>query len=477
MTKAPVKLFVFDEDGNAAEILMKDYKKQIVEELKVKPYEGTEAILKPLEIVDTIITLKCAAIPADLPEELSNYTKLEKRIINDLDAHEKHVKSVKEAAEGEAAKKKAEKEAAKKKEEEALALAEKRQGVLQAGISSGFEAAEGQFIEELNNLKGSLPSGVKLTAKKDGNGIGVVLEKGIKEEDLGNALGQLMGRQDSSAFMANSLQFVIGDLLNASVEMGIYASGIKGGQAISKFLMETSGKSIVGRMIESYGRMARRVPTELRNPRVDPTAYLCVSDAKVPAKKDGEDDKAYEKRKKEFEANRKEVLKKLAKGEVTKRKEVVPLVEELAYNAGTKERPDPNVVKMTTKDWLDQYFHCNIAIRKLLGKHTEGVVTYVSKSGKLYELDKEQLTTMRDEAESNLCNIYGYDEAVFDGKRIIEKQVLTGKNKETKENIYRTDKVEEKAYPATWFAVDESEETEAPEKPEGGDKPEGGEEE
>jgi len=474
MNKPPVKLFVFDEDGNAAELLMKEYKKLIVDELKVKPYEGENSILKPLEIVDTIVTLKCAAIPGDLPEELSDYTKLEKRIVKDLEAHEKHVKSIKEAAEGEASKKKAEKEAAKKKEEEALALAEKRQGVMMSGVVSGMDSSSKQFLSELSTLKSSLPKGVNLGVKKDGSGIGISLDSDVSEADLGNALGQLIGRQDQSTFMSNSLQFVIGDLLNASVEMGIYASGIKGGAAISKFLMESTGKSIVGRMIESYGRMAKRVPTELRNPRVDPTAYLCVSDAKIPAKAEGEDTKAYEKRKKEFEADRKEVLKKLAKGEVTKRKEVVPLVEELAYKAGTKERPDPTVVKMTTKDWMDQFFHSAVAIRKLVGKHSEGVATYASKSGKLYELTKDQLIAMRDEAESNLCNIFGYDEAVFAGKRIEEKQVLTGKNKETKENIYRIDKVEVKAYAPTWFEVDESEEPEAPET---SDKSEGGEEE
>jgi hypothetical protein len=155
--------------------------------------------------------------------------------------------------------------------------------------------------------------------------------------------------------------------------------------------------------------MAERTPIALRNPKADPTAYLAISSMAMPKKASNETDDGFKARTEEFIKDRTEIQAKLGNGEVSKRKDVLPLVDSALIKHGLRQAPSTEVTVSLTEN-LKSFFHASFGLDDLLNVHSEGIAQY-GHGGQVYSLTKDQLETIRDEAFDNLVLTYYSDKA------------------------------------------------------------------
>jgi len=428
-----------DENGEIGELCKKDYLKAIVKEMEVKAYQDERVgIVDPIKIVSTIFT--AAAKGAEQAEQLTDdYQEVIDRITEDVEFTTKTLEERKTAAADEkaAAKKQKEEEKAKK-EKDAAELAERQTGFV-AAVSEGADKAAEQFMGELEALKENLPESVAIA--RDGDGYGINLKEGASDEDLGSAIGYFIGTSENSQFLANQIQWFIGDLAGAAVAKGLYKTALEASKCISTFLAEKGTRMAPG-AIDTYRRMSDRTEVSLRNPKADPTAYLELSRMKRPKKGDKETKEAFAGRQEEFEKDIKEVQQKLSDGEILQRKEILPAAQEIKYKHGIEERPDPNEVTVSATDMLKIVVFGQIFLEEAVGNYTdeEGVV----QEGKLCFIDPKnptdkvwvtatEMEAKVEEAKSNLMNIF------LKGKKFSVEEVLQGFRKEEKDVPVGTD--------------------------------------
>lgn len=427
----------------------------IVEEHGVEPYTHDEntPTVQPKQIVESLLTK--AEAGAGNPDETPQYQEVYDALEEIVTFTANKLEAEKESKEKEAAEKKAAKEAEKKAKEEAKAAIVARREAFLAKAQEGASHAQEDFIQDLQNLKDGLGDGIKINVNEDGT-FGATFDEGVTEVALASGIGYLLSRQESSTFLNNSLQFIIGDVALKAVETKLFPSMIQCGKALSSQLA-TVGITLHGRNVENYSRMAARVPMELRNAKVDPTAYLEVARAGAPQiprkKEDNETDESFKKRvaeanakKDAFEADRGEVIKLLKQGyyeteveieddngeittekkkvELKSKSDVAPLLEEVQVKHGLKEVKDPN--KKTASDYANAYFHADFALEYLLGIHEKDTVVYAAVDGKgTVSVTKQQLMDTKEEAKNNLINMkYDRLDEILKGVEIKEVTVM-----------------------------------------------------
>ena len=397
------KLIIANETGETGELSRADYIKHIVKTQEVKPYTNEETGETPADkVVLHILKAKEGGTDVD-PAIEGEYSELVALIEADV-ARTSGAKADK-AKQKEEEKAKKEKEKKEREEAEAAKKAELAltQSVFAEKVAIGANLAEQEFAEEMKALKDSLPDGAKVVAH--GSGYGIEFASDATKETIGQALGYLMQKADNSSFVGNQLHFWVGDTIGVAVARGIYATAKEAAGSIAKLLSEKSGKTIEAPSLDQYKRMAERTPVEFRNPKADPTAYLALSSMKAPRKDEAgkETDENYKKRLEAFEADRAAVQKQLAVGELTKRKEVMPLVNELLVKHGMRQAADPNAPVISLSQNLQIVFHASFALENLLGAHKENIVIY--KDGdKLVEVTKKELEDLKEQAMGNLMN-------------------------------------------------------------------------
>jgi ribosomal protein S10 len=221
-----------------------------------------------------------------------------------------------------------------------------------------------------------------------------------------------------------------------------------------------SGKNIEAASLDQYKRMAERTPIEYRNPKADPTAYLAISTAKAPRKEEKEDQKAFDARLAKFEADREELQKKLAVGELVKRKEIVPLVNEMLVKHGMKEAIDPNAAPaISISQQFALFFHATFALEELLSVHKDGLIIY-KEGADLIEVTKEEMEAKLASAKANLVNaLYSSEKLgltpadyIKGYKETIAKVEVT-KDADGKP-VYEDTKVKNFVYPLPFFEVE-----------------------
>lgn len=460
------KVIIENENGETAEVAIADYKKHIIKEHGVKEIESPQGPVPADKIVDHIVKSITQGKEVDetIASELPDLVSL-------ITADIERTKNSKVDKKAEAAKKKAEKEAAKKEEEEKkaaeAAVIQQKQENFVSNVAAGADLAEGEFASEVLQIKESLPSGITVSQK--GTGYALEIGEGVTQETIGQTMGYLAQKSINSQFIGNQLYFWLGDITSATVEKGIYATAKDAAKAIAKLLLDKFGKRLPVENIEAFKRMSERTPVELRNPRADVSAYLEVSKIKVPRKGDNEKEEAYEKRLKKFEKDRKGLQEKLSKGEVTKNKDIKPLVNELAYAHGLKERPSGEK-EITLAQRLMTFFHASVALNELVGVHKDHQDAAVYAEGeRLYPVSREELERIRDEAYANAVNVLYTSKTLapkdfFRGYSEKTVEVEVGKDQDGKP-IKQPNKTKSPAYPLPFFDIPEEEESEADETP------------
>lgn len=452
-----------DSEGNDVTLEIKNYVEFLVTELKVKDIETDGQGVTPAKsavayVVDTIV-VKGKDLDPEIEEKLSEVVA---RVKKDASYTTQNLQSEKDKAATEKAEAAAKKEQEKKEKEEKAAALATTQKEFVSSINTGYDQALKEFKADVDALKEGLPEGI--TIENTGNGYGVSLAPGTSKDAVGVALGYFIGKSEGNKAMGNQLQFFAGDLANQSVAEGIYSDMKSAAKGISEQLEKEYGKKLAPASIESYTRLASRTPLGLRNPEADTTAYLELSRIKKPKQQDKEEKPAFEARKEKLEKGIAEIQERLGKGEIRNRKDVLPLIQELEYTAGLKERPDPNAVKpTTTTTYLKNFFLATIGIEKLDGVHgVKGEVKYLDEDGKtIHTASVGDLERLREEASLNLLNTF------YEGKNVTPKDYLRGYVSEEKDEAIGTNPdgkaitekkiVKTPVYPPIFFEIEKDE--------------------
>ncbi len=455
------KIRIQDEAGEVADVPRAEYIKLIVKTHEVKSFESDETGSTPADKV-VLHILKCVEDGKDVdPAIQGQYADLIKVIEEDckrtVDSKADKKKEAEEAkAKKEADKKAAEETETKKKEELALG-----QQVFVDRVAAGALLAKEEFEAELTTLRESLPEGAKIV--QHGAGFGVEFSSDATKETIGQTLGYALQKADNSSFIGNQLHFWVGDIIGVAVARNLFATAKEAATYIAKILSEKQGKAIEAPSLDQYKRMAERTPIEFRNPKADPTAYLAISTMKEPKKGEKETDESYKARKESFESDRAELQKKLATGDLSKRKEVVPIVNELLIKHGMRVAPDPNAPQISVGQQLQVFFHTTFALENLLGTHKEDVVIY-KEGSEIIEVSKEDLEEQRAIAFGHLTNILYTNEKLgikpedlIKGFKMKAAKVEVAKSADGKP-IMEEQNVKCLIYPAPFFTVEKKEE-------------------
>jgi hypothetical protein len=398
--KALDKLKIENEAGEVAEVTRKEYIAHVVKEHSVEAYtteaNGTTA---PDKVVTYI--LKTIEAGQDLDEGIAGeYGELILAIQEDVTRTTESQVDKKALAEAEKAKKAEEKAAREAEEAKAKAeLATTQNEFAKSAIAGADQAAE-EFKDELTELAGSLKDGVKVVAQ--GGGYGLEFASDADKETVGSTLGYLLQKSQNSTFIGNQIQFWIGDTIKLAVDRGIYATASEAGKHIAGVISQTTGKAVEPISLDQYKRMAERTPIEFRNPKVDQTAYLAITQMKVPRKEATEKDEAFKARLDAFNADREGLQKKLAVGEITKRKDIVPLRDAVAIKHGMMKAPD-ETPQVSIGQQFQLFFHASYALENLLGVHEPDVAKY--KDGNdIVTVTKDELEEIKASALAHLVN-------------------------------------------------------------------------
>lgn len=444
------KILVRNEENKAVEVELEKFLSDFQKEHQVPALDADEENGQPEMDSDTIVSslYHLAVKGKPLPEVVSSYSEYYdamKEAVKLSGELEKEIKDSKDAEKQEKEKQKL--EAAQKKEAEKQELTRKRNIFLDEA-EEGLKDSQENFVNELLGLKESLPIGIKVIVGED-QSFGLEIDKNVSTEDLSRSFGAMLGAQANSNFMANAYQFLVGEIANALVDRGVYDSMIKAGADLSERVAKL-GIRLSPRNIESYARMARRIPSNLRNAHVDPTAYLEVSNIPYPPKPkkaEGMSDGDFKLEKAEWDRNCKKIdddriklAEQLKAGQTTvkdgdnevtvpllSRKDVLPLVKKLKVAHGLAEEEDKN--KMSLSDWLRRYAEIDILLDNFLGVHAKGkVLAFPANDANAHrEFTKEELVALKEEAMNNAANmLYGDELATLKlGKKTTKAQVFT----------------------------------------------------
>jgi len=375
-------------------------------------------------VVSGLVTL--VASDADLPDEAAGYAKehgLLKEIIKDSLKLEGEFNKLVTAA-------KAESEQAKKEEANQVKLAKEdltnRQNIFLTAAANAITKADDSLSEQLVDLRNHMPNGIGLHVTDDG-GFSMEFADDVKEEDIASALGYLVGQESNNEKLKGAYQFLIGELANYLVGKGVYPSMIQCGKALSD-RVKTQGFTLTGRGIESYARMAARIPEALRNPRADSTAYLMLSDMPYPKKPSkaeypdkaqlGVATKEWEVEAAKVDEKRLELAAHLKKGtytskledgsslevEMLTKRQIMGLVDKAKIDLGLKKETED---KKTATFWLRQYFEACEYFELFQGVHTKDAIVVKLKEGDgTKTLKLQDCADMKEEAKRELTVVF-----------------------------------------------------------------------
>ncbi len=454
------KVRIENENGETADIVRADYIKQVVKEQEVKAFESEETGSTPADKVVTHILKSLEGGTEIDPSIQGEYSELIKVIEADYNRTVNSKADKKKEAEEAKAKKEAEKKAREEEEAKKKAELALTQQAFVEKVAAGADLAAQEFASELKALGESLPEGV--TIVQHGAGFGIEFSSEATKETIGQTLGYTLQKADNSSFIGNQLHFWVGDIIGVAVARGFFDTAKEAAQYIAKLLSEKQGKTIEAPSLDQYKRMAERTPVEFRNPKADPTAYLAISAMKEPKKGEKETDDQFKARKAKFDEDRADVQKKLAIGEISKRKEVMPIVNGLLVKHGMKTAVDPDAPQISVSQQLQIFFHTTFALESLLGTHKEDMVIYKEGSD-LIEVSKEDMEEKRAVALGHLVNMLYTNEKLgikpedFTKGYVMKKaKVEVAKDAEGKA-IMEEQNVKNLIYPAPFFTVEKAE--------------------
>ena len=364
--------------------------------LLVKKFKVTETDdMQPEEIVRKLLLANLRAHPneAEIPEGLEDFEALNKFCAGVIESHVdcKNKQTEKEQVEKDARAKEREAEKAKK-EAENKEFMQNEQDFLadltaQVKKSSKTVAKTAQAIVAACKL----PSGVAFS----GNGMGVVVADGADRSTIAQSVAQVITSFEGIKSAEGALQFMIGDLMNASIAARTFRNKSDAAKALKFAIHDKCGKKFDIGTIQAYALMAERVPVESRQMGIKPSAYLAASKLTLPRLKDAkpaEEQKAQA----EVDSFRENAIEKINSGEWDT-KTLNDKIKEFKVEKGWV-KPEGETVNLT--NLYRRYTFANILINEVSNSKDGSVTVKRGKESHTYTLD--EVETIRDEAYAAL---------------------------------------------------------------------------
>lgn len=275
-----------------------------------------------------------------------------------------------------------------------LAVVESFAGSMSKGAASVKKVAVG-FLE---GIRGSFPD----TIKVDGHGK-VNISKDASVEDVGTAFGAAIQFNQTAEVTGNMLGFIIGELTNAAVAAGIYATKKECAADISARLEASKIKSLSVKSIENLARVADRIPSDKRNDEASPTIYHLVANVKQPKIKDGESTKQFDSRKAKYDKQVDTILDKVKNGEISEVKQVKAAIDELQKKSGLKGE-----ATYTAGDYAKIAIEAEIMLG-FCGKYGTLFLAQGGADGESIEMTREDFREIKKSAMTHLTNMKNID--------------------------------------------------------------------
>lgn len=277
-------------------------------------------------------------------------------------------------------------------------------------MEKGSEATKTVSAGFFDGIRKSFPTSI--TVDPTGK---VELSDNVTIEDVGVAFGAAIQLNQTTEFTGNMLGFIIGELTNAAVAAGVYATKKDCAADIAARLEESKIKSLSVKSIENLARVADRIPADKRNEAVPATVYHHIANVKQPKQQGGEADSKFKKRKEKYNSQIDSILDKVKSGEVTEVKEVKSLIDQLQKKSGLKEE-----ATYTAGDYAKIFIEATI-LQGFVGK--DGTLALIGGTdGESIELTRDDLKEVAKSVLSHLTNLKGIDPK----SDLIVSQLLVG---------------------------------------------------
>jgi hypothetical protein len=263
-------------------------------------------------------------------------------------------------------------------------------------MAKGADATLDVTRQFIAGIRGSFPEAIKVNANGE-----VMVSGDATTEDIGAAFGAAIQFNQASETTSNMLGFVIGELTNAAVAAGVYATKKACAEDIAERLAASKGKSYSVKAIENFARVAERISPELRSEEVPATVYHVIANVKQPKIQDGESTAKFEKRKQKYDKQIADIIGDVAEGKLKEVKEVKQAIEKIQKKSGLKKEGS-----MSLGDYLKVFVEATI-LAKFTGK--DGNLFSVEGDDSSVELTKEDFNGLAKSALAHIINMKGYD--------------------------------------------------------------------
>ena len=429
MRKLPENVVFQNDNGEIISQPFAEWAKLVIKEKKIKPLknEAGQETRSALDVVKALFTahLNDSDGSYELPEEIEHLADASDFIRSQVQAHLAAVTAQKEQQNTEKQKKQQEKEATKaEKEKEDKEYLENQRVFAEFVIAQSNKHSkklEENFKASINSLK--LPSSIAISS----NGMGLVVSESTSKQDLAAATAALLTGMEGAAAINASLQFCLGDVMNASVKAKIYRSKGDAAEAVKINILEATNKRYASGVISAYSLMAERVPAEKRRPDIAPSIYLEASKITAPRMKEGTAAEQ-EKLAKQFEKTRNEAIELINKGELVGVKDVKAHAASFKKSMGLLRDSAPGIPEIAKRLFMGLWIKENLT-------HVDE--TYTFSAGK----DSPEVMTMPlGEVTDRITDAMNEFQAIFlkeyDIPALIKGTVKKGKGDNSTEEPY-----------------------------------------
>lgn len=207
-------------------------------------------------------------------------------------------------------------------------MAKSSDSLLDNKVASFNEAAK-HFFAGLHN---AFPASIKI--HPDGS---ISIDSSATVQEISQSFKAAVQLSAATVSEGNTLNFVIGELVNAAVAAGIFENKKSCAIDISNRLASAQPSVALDvKTIENYARVAERIPPELRKPEVVPTIYHIIANVKQPRQKQGESIASYHIRTTIRNETVFSILKKVHSGEITTVTQAKQAIDKIQKKSGLK---------------------------------------------------------------------------------------------------------------------------------------------
>lgn len=429
MKTPDIILYKDEETSEIGQIETPKMINHIVKEYGVKDMvdEETGASKKANEIVRDLLVanFKNNKNPFELPDELSELEDVNNHIFELTKVHREIIAEQGQARKDEKEKKAQEREHAKElKEQENKQYAENQEKfeALFKAQSDKLSKSRDNFVASVRDSIGkALPKNVALTD----NGMGFVLSSGASQDDIAKSIAIVASTYAGNKRAASMMQFMIGDMINESVDKKVYRNQRLAAEGIRFKLVEALGASADYNTgtIQQFALISRRIPHAKRHDDVPPALYYFAAKIVAPVNKETEKSEAIALQG-AFDGERDKIIDEINKGEIKTQKELTDRVNNFKKEKGLVVQDKESVSAMISR-YLRNLFYATWIKDNLVDGEKSAVLR--NKDGtETREISNSELTDIQQDAMLNLQNILlkDYDiGCLISGTKEIEKEV------------------------------------------------------